>query len=289
MRQAPDLIEALVKIYPIIKCLFKTLQLFAYEYEWPPNRHRCNGDWHSKITSINLELIICRYICLEIKCSGNIQCSKWRSCVSMMYYLFSYLPNSFQFSSVTQLRLTLCNPMDGSTPGLPIHHQLPETQTHVHRVGDAIQPSHPLSSPSPLDFSLSQHQGYYLIIFIGEILKRPWALKLALYPTHKISLTNTAVLEKLSKPFEITMLLFNNPENCFGASPCGSAGKESTCNAGDLGSIPGLERIFVRLWTPIPMCVGCSHIYQVILGHRLDVLQLNSILTLPGDTVRSTG
>ena len=119
MRQAPDLIEALVKIYPIIKCLFKTLQLFAYEYEWPPNRHRCNGDWHSKITSINLGLIICRYICLEIKCSGNIQCSKWRSCVSMMYYLFSYLPNSFQFSSVTQLRLTLCNPMDGSTPGLP--------------------------------------------------------------------------------------------------------------------------------------------------------------------------
>jgi len=101
MRQAPDLIEALVKIYPIIKCLFKTLQLFAYEYEWPPNRHRCNGDWHSKITSINLGLIICRYICLEIKCSGNTQCSKWSSCVSVMYYLFSYLPNSFQFSSVS--------------------------------------------------------------------------------------------------------------------------------------------------------------------------------------------
>ena len=55
-----------------------------------------------------------------------------------------------QFSSVTQLYPTLCNPMDCSTPDLPVHHQLPEfTQTHVHWVGDAIQPSHPLPSPSP--------------------------------------------------------------------------------------------------------------------------------------------
>ena len=54
------------------------------------------------------------------------------------------------FSSVTQSCLTLCDPMNRSTPGLPVHHQLPEfTQTHVHRVGDAIQPSHPLSSPFP--------------------------------------------------------------------------------------------------------------------------------------------
>ena len=55
-----------------------------------------------------------------------------------------------QFSSVAQSRPTLCNPMNCSTPGLPVHHQLPEfTQTHVHRVSDAILPSHPLSSPSP--------------------------------------------------------------------------------------------------------------------------------------------
>ena len=54
------------------------------------------------------------------------------------------------FSSVAQSCPTLCDPMNHSTPGLPVHHQLPEfTQTHVHRVGDAIQPSHPLSSPSP--------------------------------------------------------------------------------------------------------------------------------------------
>ena len=65
-----------------------------------------------------------------------------------------------QFSSVTQLCLTDCDPMDCSTPGFPVHHQLPElAQTHVHRVSDAIQQSHPLLSPSPPAFNLSQHQG----------------------------------------------------------------------------------------------------------------------------------
>ena len=72
-------------------------------------------------------------------------------------------PRKFsQFISVAQLCLTLCDPMDCSTPGLPVHHQLAEfTQTHVHRVGDAIQPSRPLSSPSPPAFNLSQHQGSF--------------------------------------------------------------------------------------------------------------------------------
>ena len=70
--------------------------------------------------------------------------------------------SSVQFSSVTQSCLTLCDPMNCSTPGLPVHHQLPEsTQTHVLWVGDAIQPSHPLSSPSPPTLSLSQHQGLF--------------------------------------------------------------------------------------------------------------------------------
>jgi len=63
-----------------------------------------------------------------------------------------------QFSSVIQPCPTLYNPMNRSTPDLPVHHQLPEsTQTHVHRVGDAIQPSHPLSSPSPPAPNPSQH------------------------------------------------------------------------------------------------------------------------------------
>ena len=73
-----------------------------------------------------------------------------------LWFLFSSL-----FSSVTQSCPTLCDPMDHSTPGLPVHHQLPEfTQTHVHWVGDANQPSHPLSSPSPT-FNLSQHHSLF--------------------------------------------------------------------------------------------------------------------------------
>ena len=70
--------------------------------------------------------------------------------------------DSVQFSLVAQLCPTLCDPMNRSTPGLPVHHQLPESaQTYVHRVGDAIQPSHPLSSPYPPALNLSQHQGLF--------------------------------------------------------------------------------------------------------------------------------
>ena len=66
-------------------------------------------------------------------------------------------------SSVQSLsHVRLCDPMNHSTPGLPVHHKLPEfTQTHVHRVGDAIQPSHPLLSPSPPAPNPSQHQGFF--------------------------------------------------------------------------------------------------------------------------------
>ena len=68
----------------------------------------------------------------------------------------------FLISSVAQLCPTLCDCMNDSTPGLPVHHQIPEfTQTHVHRVGDAIQPSHPLLSPSPPAPNPSQHQGLF--------------------------------------------------------------------------------------------------------------------------------
>ena len=80
-------------------------------------------------------------------------------------YVFSfekYLFRSSRFSSVAQLCPNLCDPTDCSTPGLSVHLQLPEfTQTHVHRVCDAIQPSHPLLSPSPPAFNLSQHHGLF--------------------------------------------------------------------------------------------------------------------------------
>ena len=77
--------------------------------------------------------------------------------IVLLYYYCSV-----QFSSVTQSCPTLCDPMNHSMPGLPVPHQLPEfTQTHVHRVGDAIQPSHPLWSPSPPAPNPSQHQGLF--------------------------------------------------------------------------------------------------------------------------------
>ncbi|CAI9177090.1 unnamed protein product [Rangifer tarandus platyrhynchus] len=86
--------------------------------------------------------------------------SKWKT--FFLGALRSILYPSVQFSSVAQSYPTLCDPMNRRTPGLPVHHQLLEfTQTHVHRVSDAIQPSHPLSSPSPPVLNLSQHQGLF--------------------------------------------------------------------------------------------------------------------------------
>ena len=87
-------------------------------------------------------------------------CSGWGTCCQSLN--FENVLSLIQFSSVAQLRPTLCDPMDCSTPGFPVHHKLPEfTQTYIHWVGDAIQPSHPLSPPSPPAFSLSQHQGIF--------------------------------------------------------------------------------------------------------------------------------
>ena len=80
-----------------------------------------------------------------------------------------------KFSSVTQSCQTLCNPMDCSMPGLPVHHQLVEyTQTHVNWVSDAIQPSHPLSSPSPPAFNLSQHQGLFKWVSSSPQVAKYW-------------------------------------------------------------------------------------------------------------------
>ena len=96
------------------------------------------------------------------KMDKNI-CLTFISPLVWTYWLISVcLIIRFQFGSVSQLCPILCNPMNHSTPGLPVHHQLLEfTQIHVHWVGDAIQPSHPLASPSPPAFNFSQHQGSF--------------------------------------------------------------------------------------------------------------------------------
>ena len=91
-----------------------------------------------------------------------------------------------QFSSVTQSCPTLCDPMNCSIPGLPVHHQLPEfTQTHVHWVGDTIQPSHPLLSPSPPTFNLSQHQGLFQSVSSSQM-----------YAFHKLMISGKPELVK---------------------------------------------------------------------------------------------
>ena len=93
-----------------------------------------------------------------------------------------------QFSSVVQSRLTLCDPMDCSTPGFPVHHQLLEfTQTHVHRVGDAIQPSHPLLSPSPPAFNPSQHQGVFQWVSSLHLVTKYWSFSFSISPSNEYS------------------------------------------------------------------------------------------------------
>ena len=136
-------------------------------------KNRVRGLMIVAIEIITVKITSCCYLCiLDIYDSENNRAAYktvqicnygenfWRKNFGLKWRLV-YL-DSVQFSSVAQSCLTLCNTMNHSTSGLPVNHQLPEfTQTHVHWVGDAIQPSHPLSSPSPPALNLSQHQGLF--------------------------------------------------------------------------------------------------------------------------------
>ena len=106
-----------------------------------------------------------RFFVLKLLSHWHIFLITLRIPYSISDLLDSYINGVFssvQFISVTQSCPTLCDPMNLSTPGLPVHHQLPEfTQTHIHRVSDAIQPSHPLSSPSPPAPNPTQHQSLF--------------------------------------------------------------------------------------------------------------------------------
>ena len=91
-----------------------------------------------------------------------------------------------QSSSVAQSCLTLCDLMDCSTPGLPVYHQLPElAQTHVHQVGNTIQLSHPLSSPSPPAFNLSQHQGLFPESVLCMRWPKDWSSSFNISPSNE--------------------------------------------------------------------------------------------------------
>ena len=123
-----------------------TLKILGTQYSTVKYRHN-DAQQISGIYSMNNWNIISNEKQLPISPSRGLLC----------FYVFK----TFQFSLVAQSCPTLCDPMNPSMPGLPVHHQLPEfTQTHVHRVSDAIQPSHPLSSPSPPAPNPSQHQSF---------------------------------------------------------------------------------------------------------------------------------
>ena len=102
------------------------------------------------------------YVPFNLLCSTFSPISLMKLVLQWSLNLIHLTHETVQFSSVAQPCSTLCNSMNHSTPGLPVHHQLPEfTQAHIHRVGDAIQSSHPLSFPSPPAPNPSQHQGLF--------------------------------------------------------------------------------------------------------------------------------
>ena len=109
-----------------------------------------------------LFLFVGYWVQVDLFHDGNIKQENHKAPLFGSGLQFWQLFSSLQFTSVTQSCPTLCDPMNCSTSGLLVHHQLPEfTQTHVHRVSDLIQPSHPLSSPSPPAPNPSQHQGLF--------------------------------------------------------------------------------------------------------------------------------
>ena len=113
--------------------------------------------WHVTLWSFGVILAMSSLKLLTLKfLSHSLLClSNWNPHSTFFF--------PFPSCSVAQSCLTLCDPVDCSPPGFPVLHYLPKfAQTHVHRVGDVIQPSHPLSPPSPLALSLSQHQGLFL-------------------------------------------------------------------------------------------------------------------------------
>ena len=124
---------------------------------------------------------------------------------------------SVQFSSVAQSCPTLCDPMNRSTPGLLVHHHLPEfTQTHVHRVRDAIQPSHPLSSPSPPAPHPSQHQSLFQLVSSSRELAKVLEFQLQHHSFQRNTRAISLQSKGLSRVFSNTTV---QKHQFFGAQP----------------------------------------------------------------------
>ena len=146
-----------LELWPKMWCILENGM--SLRYQWDPSRLMYHLKllfpyWFSVLMICPLVWGCCESLLLLLcYCQFLLLClSVFVLCIEVLLYWVH------QFSSVTQLHPINCEPMNHSMPGLPVHHQLPEsTQTHVHWVSDAIQPSHPLSSPSPPALNLSQH------------------------------------------------------------------------------------------------------------------------------------
>ena len=112
----------------------------------------------------------------------------WHISIRYQCIVQSFNIRMIQFNSVSQLCPVFCHPMDCSMPGFPVHHQLPElAQTHVHRVSNAIQPSHPLLSPSPPSLNLSQHQGLFNVSVLNIRWSKYWSFTFSISPSNEYS------------------------------------------------------------------------------------------------------
>ena len=135
------------------KTLWPTI---LHQEKWKYKIYVCTNNWTQMSKAVLFKIA---------KPGNNLNANQQVERAKVVAYSYSsklFNNKMIQFSSAVQSCPTLCNPMDYSMPGFPVHHQLLEpSQTHVHWVGDAIQPSHPLSFPSPPAFNLSQHQGLF--------------------------------------------------------------------------------------------------------------------------------
>ena len=154
-------------------------------------------------------------------------------CINVLSRRFVNMNNfsSVQFSSVAQSCPTLCDPMNRSMPVLPVHHQLPEfTQTHVHQVSDAIQPSHPLSSPSPPAPNPSQHHSFSNESTLRMRWPKYWSFSFSIIPSKEIPGLISFRMDWLDLlPVQGTLKVFSNTtvqkHQFFGAQLC------SQCNS----------------------------------------------------------
>ena len=162
--------------------------LFSSLIKSPFTSLACNKDrWSRRAKFVGMEAYFSYWVS-EIdgeRCTPT--CFYWLLIFRDASRYHDFWSNAYQFSSVVQLCLTLCDSMNRSMQGLPVHHQLPEsTQTPVHWVSDAIQPSHPLSSPSPFVFNLSKHQGFSNELVLHIRWPKYWSFSFSISPSMNI-------------------------------------------------------------------------------------------------------